>query len=704
MKPHFRCLLVGNPNCGKSSLFNQLTGLYQKTGNFQGVTVERLSGNIFNDSGSVEIIDLPGAFSLNGSSEEKMILSKFLMNLEKSDKIIFVLDPVLIERSLQFLLQIIDLGAPVLLVMTMKDVIEKKNISIDLALLEKQLGLKISFVNAKNGEGLEDLKKVIFDQRNFQVAQRVWKWDSKREKILEGIISRIATKDRIGIRFIVSNALKTLSGESLQKSLPGLDIFPVKIQEFIKLQFKKSGIKFTYQDELIAKSIRIKSIVSAILKSRDHGKGSGFSKKIDSVLLHPVSGMISFLIIMALVFQSLFSWSEIPMDLIENGFQFLSRFLSSNLPVGPLSDLVSDGVMKGLGSVLVFLPQISLLFLFIGIMEESGYMARASFVMDKIMGKFGLSGKSFIPLLSSAACAVPAIMGARTIENKSDRLATILVAPLVMCSARYPVYILVIGAIFPSVQIFGIFSLKAVVLFFLFMLGLAASLTFALLFKRTFFKSESSYFVIELPEYKFPSIRNLLLNTYKKMKTFLVNTGKIILAVSIILWFLANYPAGPKYQAKESILLEQGKNADEFRIRESFAGSFGNFIEPAIRPLGFDWKMGIALLTSFIAREVMVSTLAVIYGVEGNEESSGLHDAMRNDVNETTGKKVWTTLSAISLLVFFAFACQCMSTLAVVRKETNSYFWPFFLFSYMSVLAYLSSLAVYQFGVFLGFG
>lgn len=327
-------------------------------------------------------------------------------------------------------------------------------------------------------------------------------------------------------------------------------------------------------------------------------------------------------------------------------------------------------------------------------MEESGYLSRVAFIMDKFMGRFGLSGKSFIPLLSSAACAVPAIMSTRTIENKSDKMATILISPLITCSARYPVYILIIGAIFPKKNLLGIFSLQALILFGLFILGMVTALLFALLFKKTFFRHDSSYFLIELPSYKIPSLKNLFLSVYQNVKAFIENSGTIILYASILLWFLAYYPVAAPTE-KQQIPTE---------ISKSYAAQLGKFIEPAIRPLGFDWKIGVGIISSFAAREVMVSTLAIIYGVEGDETSEDLKTSIQDDVNRDTGKKTWSLLTAISLLLFFAYASQCMSTLAVVRQETKSYFWPSFLFMYMTILAYLSSLAIYQIGFFLGFG
>ncbi|MCB1178383.1 MAG: ferrous iron transport protein B, partial [Leptospiraceae bacterium] len=690
----YRLLIVGNPNCGKSTLFNKLTGLNQKTGNFSGVTVEKKMGTINWKDESLEIIDLPGSHSLNGTSEDKVALTRFLMKREPKDKIIYVMDATQIERSMQFLFQIIDLGIPVILALTMKDILKRRNISLDLENLKKELGINAEIINAKTGEGVNNLNELLFVESNFKNPGRLWKWEKKEESIVNNILNKIQSPEKTHTEFVILNSLKKLSGEKLQKELPDISIFPEEVQKFIEEEFFKSKLKFKYQEELIHKSFKIKEIIAKVLTSSESSEKSRISTKLDSILLHPLWGMFCFLLLMGIVFQSLFTLAEFPMDLIDDGFDSLSALLSDKLPSGPLTGLIAEGAIKGVGAVMVFIPQIALLFFFIGLMEESGYMARASFVMDKFMGRFGLSGKSFIPLLSSAACAVPSILGARSIDDKSDRMRTIMVSPLITCSARYPVYILVIGAIFPEVTYLGIFTLKAIIMFGLFILGMLTALVFALLFKKTFFKEDSSYFILELPGYKIPTLRNVLYNVYLKVKDFVVNSGQIILLASIVLWFLVNYPykeISPGTEAKETVIKEQ-------RIKESYAASIGKFIEPVIEPLGFDWKIGISLITSFAAREVMVSTLAIIYGVETDEPSSDLEQAMKKDINPKTGKPVWSVLTSISVLLFFAYACQCMSTLAVVRKETNSYFWPAFMFAYMGILAYISSLLVYQIG------
>lgn len=685
---NYRILVLGNPNCGKSTLFNKLTGANQKTGNFPGVTVEKHSGKLRNENQEIELIDLPGSFSLTGNSEEKKVLTRILMQREATDKVLFIMDSTLLERSLQFFFQIADLGAPILLVLTMKDILEKRNISISLKDLEHELGVKCFLINAKSGEGVEELKKYLFQEDSFKISPRKWKWEKEKEEFFREISNSFEfhENEKIFLDFLILNTLKKLSGEVLQEELPTLEILGNKFFQHVQKKFNQRNLKFTYEEELIQKSIYIKQILSRVVFGSSSIRFSKWEQKIDKYLLHPTWGLLIFLIIMGIVFQALFRWAEIPMNLIEDGFTFLGNWLGNFLPEGPLRKLIIEGVIMGVGSVMVFVPQIGFLFFFIGLLEESGYIARASFVMDKFMGRFGLSGKSFIPLLSSAACAVPSILGARAIEDKSDRMRTILVSPLITCSARYPVYILVIGTIFSEKLIFGIIDVRSLVLFCLFFLGMFTAFVFALIFKKTFFKKDSSYFILELPSYKIPSVKNVSYNVYLKLKDFVLNTGQIILFASILLWFLANYPYNPEVQNKQE------------NIQFSYAAKIGKTIEPIIEPLGFDWKIGVAILTSFAAREVMVSTLAIIYGVEGDEPSSDLQEAMKNDINPKTQKPVWSFLTGLSVLIFYAYACQCISTLAVVRKETNSYFWPLFLFSYMTILAYLSSLFIYQVG------
>ncbi|PJZ44674.1 ferrous iron transport protein B [Leptospira brenneri] len=681
--------LVGNPNCGKSTLFNQLTGLKQKTGNFSGVTVEKREGTLNLNGSDWIITDLPGTYGLGGVAEDKKIAYEVLLSRKPEEQVIYVLDALNLERGLQFLLQVIDMGVPTIVVLTMKDVLEKKRIQLDLEKLKKSIGLPFILVNAKSGEGIDSLKEVLKNPNSFQKQSRLWTWGTKEESFLN------KTKQKLGIQtneaeFFLSQSLKYLNKDPHLSEERYFLRFPEETRNWLRSEVEGKGYLFYYQEEMIHRSFLIKKVLSEAITYPKSVPGS-FEEKLDKLLLHPILGFICFFLLMGLLFQSLFSFAEVPMDLIESGITNLQSLVESFLSDGLLRSLITEGIIGGVGSVIVFIPQIALLFLFIGILEESGYLARASFLMDRIMGKFGLSGKSFIPLLSSAACAVPAILGTRTIENKSDRFTTIMVSPLVMCSARYPVYILIVGTVFSFPPIFGIFNVQGFVLFSMFFLGMITSFGFALLFRKTVFKEDASYFVMELPRYNVPSIKSLFHTVYGKVKSFLSSAGQIILYISVLLWFLSHFPA--EYKDNE------WKTSP---IETSYIGTIGKTIEPAIEPMGFDWKIGISILTSFAAREVMVSTLAVLYGSEENEESESLRATLRKETRPD-GSLVWTPLSGFSLLIFFAFASQCMSTLAVTKKETGTIFWPVVQFLYMTSLAVTSSFLIFQLGKILGF-
>lgn len=682
--------LVGNPNCGKTTLFNQLTGLTQKTGNFSGVTVEKKEGFVSLPNLELKVTDLPGTYGLGGIAEDKKIAYEVLLQRKEDEAVIYVLDALNLERGLQFLLQIIDMGVPTLVVLTMKDVLEKKRIRLNLEALKQSLGLEIVLVNAKSGEGIQDLKRLLSDENSFRKQKRLWKWETAEENFLSKLKQKLKITTNEA-EFFLSQALKFLNGDPHLQDNRYLEQFPSETKEFLKKELESKKFQFGYQDEMVHRSIFIKKIITETIQIPSVTQG-GWEESLDRVFLHPVLGFLCFFLLMGLLFQSLFSFAEIPMDFIEQGISALQDLTSNAIPKGPFQSLLVEGILGGVGSVVVFIPQIALLFLFIGILEESGYLARASFLMDRLMGKFGLSGKSFIPLLSSAACAVPAILGTRTIENKSDRFTTIMVSPLIMCSARYPVYILIVGTVFSYPPIFGIFNVQGFVLFSMFFLGMTVSFAFALLFRKTVFKENASYFVMELPRYNIPSYKSLFFTVYGKVKSFLATAGQIILYISVVLWFLSHFPA----QYKDDVWKTSP-------IETSYIGRVGKVMEPAIEPLGFDWKIGISILTSFAAREVMVSTLAVLYGSEEEgEESESLRETLRSD-RKADGRLVWTPLTGVSLLLFFAFASQCMSTLAVTKKETGSLFWPMVQFLYMTTLAISTSFFVYQLGKILGF-
>ncbi|MCW7504892.1 ferrous iron transport protein B [Leptospira paudalimensis] len=682
--------LVGNPNCGKTTLFNQLTGLKQKTGNFSGVTVEKKEGFVSLPNLELKITDLPGTYGLGGIAEDKKIAYEILLKRKEDEVVIYVLDALNLERGLQFLLQIIDMGVPTLVVLTMKDVLEKKRIQFDLNSLKQSLGLEIVLVNAKSGEGISELKNLLSNDNSFRKQKRLWEWEPKEESLFTKLKKQLNINTNEA-EFFLSQALKYLNGDTHLQDNRYLNQFPNSTKQILSEELQSNKYQFGYQEEMIHRSILIKKIISETILS-PIAKNGGWGERLDSIFLHPILGFFCFFLLMGILFQSLFTFAEIPMDLIEVGITQLQEYISMYLADGPFRSLLVEGILGGVGSVVVFVPQIALLFLFIGILEESGYLARASFLMDRLMGKFGLSGKSFIPLLSSAACAVPAILGTRTIENKSDRLTTIMVSPLIMCSARYPVYILIVGTVFSYPPIFGIFNVQGFVLFSMFFLGMTVSFAFALLFRKTVFKENASYFVMELPRYNIPSFKSLFFTVYGKVKSFLATAGQIILYISVLLWFLSHFPA----EYKENVWKTSP-------IETSYIGRVGKVMEPAIAPMGFDWKIGISILTSFAAREVMVSTLAVLYGSEEEgEESESLRETLRSD-RKSDGSLVWTPLTGVSLLLFFAFASQCMSTLAVTKKETGSLLWPTVQFLYMTTLAITSSFLVYQLGKILGF-
>jgi ferrous iron transport protein B len=681
--------LVGNPNCGKTTLFNQLTGLRQKTGNFSGVTVEQKSGTIISENGPITIIDLPGTHGMGGKTEDRRITYEILLQRKAEDEILYVLDALNLERGLQFLLQVMDMGAPVSVVITMKDVLEKKNISLDLNVLQAKLGLNIFLINAKSGEGIDTLKNALQDSKNSRSVGRLWVWDKREEEELRRI-KNICNVTDTKAEFFLNQSLKYLSRDPSQEDPQYLNVFPEETILWLRREFLSSKFQFSYQEEIIHKSFFIKQLLAKVLQVGGNANRE-YDTKIDAILIHPVWGFVFFLSLMILLFQTLFSWAELPMQAIEETVIFTQGFLTESLPEGLFRQLLVDGVLGGVGSVIAFVPQIALLFLFLGLLEESGYLARASFLMDRTMGKFGLSGKSFIPLLSSAACAVPAIMGTRTIENRADRITTIMISPLIMCSARYPVYILVVGTVFNIPPLFGFINIQGLVLFCMFLLGLLTSLTIGLLFRKTVFMEESSYFIMELPRYMVPSFKSLLHTVMHKVSTFLQTAGQIIMYISIILWFLSTFPAN-----------YQNEKWETSKIEDSYIGQTGKFIEPALLPMGFDWKIGISMITSFAAREVMVSTLAVLYGSSEGEESEPLRKQLRSE-KKKDGSPLWSPLTGLSLLVFFAYASQCMSTLAVVRKETQSFFWPMVQFAYMTGLALASSTLIYQIGKALGF-
>lgn len=641
--------LAGNPNAGKTTLFNAVTGLRQKVANYPGVTVESKEGHLSFGEYKARLIDLPGLYSLEAASLDEQIARDVLTgkveNLTTPDVIISVLDATNLERNLYLFTQLLEYKIPIVVALTMVDVAESRGIKIDFEKLSALLNTPIVAVTASSGRGIEELQ----DQ--------------------------------------IQNILGTTPN------------IPTRLQE----------IETTSENSLIfARYNFISEVVQEAVNNQEIHEITT-SEKIDRVLTHKFFGLIILVAILLLVFQTIFSWATVPMDLLEHGFGAIGDFARVQMPEGLLTDLIVDGIIAGVGGVLVFLPQILLLFFFISILEDTGYMARAAFLLDRMMSKVGLHGKAFLPLMSSFACAIPGIMAARTIENPKDRLATILIAPFMSCSARLPVYALMIATFFAGKTVFGFVSLSAVLMLGMYALGIVTAIIVAFILKKTLLKSPPPPFVMELPSYRLPNIRNVLQNMFTRAWMFVKRAGTVILAISIILWGLMTFPRVTNVYVNTPNASELSEEQKSFQqseqLKNSYAGKIGHIIEPVIKPLGFDWKIGVALIASFAAREVLVSTLGIIYNgdKEANEESETLKTAILEAKNDD-GTPTWTPLTALTLMVFFVLAIQCISTIAVVRRETNSWAWTLFMVGYMTGLAYIAALITYQGGKLLGFG
>lgn len=702
----FKVALVGNPNSGKSTLFNAITGLNQRTGNFPGVTVDkkigtaRISTSMAGKPVSAEFIDLPGTYSLYPKSPDERVAFEVLCDPSNEDHpnlTIVVADASNLKRNLFLATQIIDLKLPVILALNMMDLVEKAGMSIDIEQLSKRLGVPVVAVNARKKEGISELKKAI----------AAYPGASQQTFI-----------NSIGLSAAILDEIKTISGVSttygafqVASNYESMSFFgrDSDKREAITSLIKGSGFDSTKAQSLesVGRFKIINGIIAKCVTEKIASPQETFSSKFDKVLTHRVWGYVVFLAILFVIFQTVFTLAAYPMEWIELLFVKISEWGTSTLPAGALSDLLVNGILAGLSGIVVFVPQIALLFLFIGILEDSGYMARVSFIMDKLMRKFGLNGRSVIPLISGVACAVPAIMGARTISNWKERLITIMVTPLMSCSARLPVYTLLISLVVPADDSSGFFNLQGVLLMGLYLIGFIAAIAAAWVMKVILKAKEKSYFIMEMPVYRMPNWPSVGLTILDKVKIFLIDAGKVIVAISIVLWALSSYGPGNRMQeidAKYSSAEMAEKLDEETRARmaaaekleASYAGQIGKFIEPTIAPLGFDWKIGISLVTSFAAREVFVGTMATIYSSGDDEDTRSIREKMIADVNPSTGEKVYTAATGFSLLIFYAFAMQCMSTLAVVYRETKNIKWPLVQFFYMSALAWVSSFIVYQ--------
>ncbi|MDC0628998.1 ferrous iron transport protein B [Flavobacteriaceae bacterium] len=697
MSKQLNVALIGNPNTGKTSVFNALTGLNQKVGNYPGITVDKKQGICKLSRGvKAHILDLPGTYSLNASSLDENVVIELLLN--KNDKdypdvAIIVSDVENLKRNLLLFTQIKDLKIPTILVINMSDLMTRKGITLDIELLEAKFHTKIALISTRKNSGITELKQLIESYKTIST-----------EPCLD------------------TTTIDTDYFQSLEKAFPNQDIYKLWLvitqdanfgkitrQELDVSKFKTKSnqeLKRLQQKEAIKRY----QFINAILKEGqiiDRSKATGLRSKLDRLLIHKVWGYMIFFIILLTIFQAIYDWATIPMDLIDTTFAGLAEWIKNTFPGGgKVTDLVAEGIVSGIGGIVIFIPQIAFLFFFISILEESGYMSRVVFLMDRVMRRFGLSGKSLVPLISGTACAIPAVMATRNIENWKERLITILVVPFTTCSARLPVYLIIIALVIPEGYIIGL-SYQALTLMALYLLGFGMAIFSAYILDRILKTKHKTFFVVEMPNYKLPLLKNVIITVIEKTKTFVFEAGKIILAISIILWVLASYGAGDKFNNAESYVQtyetqsahERSDQIAAYKLEHSYIGIIGKTIEPMIKPLGYDWKVGIGLVASFAAREVFVGTLATIYSVGSASEGENIDTIKTKMQNETyaDGTKVFTLASGISLLLFYAFAMQCMSTLAIVKRETKSWKWPILQLIGMTAIAYICALIAFQF-------
>ena len=687
--------LIGNPNTGKTSVFNAITGLNQKVGNYPGITVEKKQGVCrLNHTTKAHIIDLPGTYSLNASSMDESVVVELLLN--KNDKdypdvAVVISDIENLKRNLLLFTQIKDLEIPTLLVINMSDRMPSKGISLEIPLLEEKLKTKIALISTRENKGIDYLKTCLLDYRSL----------SKEN----------CTDIRLIDEAYFGNLEKVFPDQSLYK----LWLVITQDVNFAKVERKKveDATDYKTQSDSHLKRLQQKEtikryqFINQSLKETyvvDQSKATDYRSKLDRVLIHRFWGYIIFFMILLTIFQVIFDWSSIPMDFIDESFTNLSEYTKRTLPPGLFTNLLAEGIISGLGGIVIFIPQIAFLFLFIAVLEETGYMSRVVFLMDRGLRKYGLSGKSVIPLISGTACAIPAVMATRNIENWKERLITILVTPFTTCSARLPVYLILISLVIPEGTFLGM-GYQGLTLMGLYLLGFVMALLSAALLNKILKIQSKTYFVIEMPNYKLPLIKNVAITVFEKTKSFVVEAGRVILAISILLWIMASFGPGKDFNDAEAIVKDQVKNQSlspteleneiaSYKLEHSFIGILGKSIEPAIAPLGFDWKIGIALISSFAAREVFVGTLATIYSVGNNQEET-IKNRMKAE-RKPNGELLFDLPTGVSLMLFYAFALQCMSTLAIVKKETNGWKWPMIQLISMTLIAYLSALIVYQ--------
>lgn len=742
MSKSINVALIGNPNTGKTSVFNQLTGLKQKVGNYPGITVEKKEGICKLPRGvKAHILDLPGTYSLNTTSLDESVVVELLLN--KNDKdfpdvAVVVSDVENLKRNLLLFTQIKDLRIPTILVINMADRMSRKGISLDVEAMERKLDTKIALVSTRKGDGIDRIKALIADYKSLSTKPNV---DTSRisPEYFGRLQKAFPKEDLYKLWLVITQDVNFMPIE--KKRIEDATSFSTKSKdELKKLQHKETVLRYQFINNTLKETYKV-----------DFQSAKGLRASLDRVLTHKVFGYVIFFMILLLIFQAIFDWSTYPMDFIDEQFANAGEWLKSTLPPGVFTDLLAEGVLAGIGGIVIFIPQIAFLFLFIALLEESGYMSRVVFLMDRLMRPFGLSGKSVVPLISGTACAIPAVMATRTIENWKERLITILVTPFTTCSARLPVYLILISLVIPKGRIFGL-GYQPLTLMLLYLIGFGMALFSAMVLNKILKIRSRSLFMVEMPTYRLPLLKNVGYTVLEKTKSFVVGAGKIILAISIILWFLGSNGHSEDFKNAEEIvnkrIQEQGLSAysnnyirnninhymesikmdaeDEpdviqlkvlrdtiqtvtdvlkerarvqeiasYKLEHSYIGHAGKAIEPAVKPLGYDWKIGIAVLTSFAAREVFVGTLATIYSV-GSDEEETIKNRMAAELDDSGEKPLFNLASGISLMLFYAFAMQCMSTLAIVKKETNSWKWPMLQLLFMSAFAYLVALVAFQ--------
>ena len=697
MKREFKVALIGNPNTGKSSIFNALTGLRQKVGNYPGITVEKKTGICqLSEDLSAKLIDLPGAYSLNTTSLDESVAVEILLNRRDADYpdvVVVIAEVENLKRNLLLFTQIKDLGIKTILAINMSDRMSALGVALDVSALEKALDTRIALISTRKNSGISTLKELLIDHESLSNSSVL---DINRVDVLyfEGLKKTYPKIALYKLWLAITQDVNFMPIE--RQSIADQSGFSTKSKEELKrMQHRETVLRYQFINESLKLGYE-----------KDFSKANGLQGRLDRLFTHKIWGYLIFFVILFSIFQVIFDFSSYPMDAIDGFFGQLAEWVKVTLPPGMLTDLIAEGVIAGIGGVVIFIPQIAFLFFFISLLEESGYMSRVVFLMDRLMRPFGLSGKSIVPLMSGMACAIPAVMATRNIENWKERLVTILVVPFTTCSARLPVYLIIIALVIPEGRFFGL-GYQALVLTGLYFIGFLAALLAAALLSRNLKIDRKNFFMVEMPTFKTPQLKNVGFTVFEKTKSFVVGAGQVILALSIVIWFLGSNGYSKEFKNAEQLVterlqidqasissLELDREISSFKLEHSYIGQLGKLIEPVVRPLGYDWKIGIALLTSFAAREVFVGTLATIYSVQDAEESTiTKRMALERD---SLGKPVFNLATGASILIFYALAMQCMSTLAVVKKETNSWKWPMLQLGFMTVLAYTASLLTYQ--------